>query len=395
MPDTPSEAESRMVVLRDEAEGGSAEAMRELGLLLSLGDAADDTSEPNWEAAAMWWAKAADLGDSASMLNLGSLYAKGTLGRKDFDKALSYFERAHEAGEVTAMEQIKKIPLASSSSWWLARSKSGDVAADLFLAASYETGAGVPKDLDVAARYYGLAADKGDEAALAKMMELPTIYTKAWWERRADEGSAVDKRALADSFAKGTGSAPDWESAARCYGEAADAGDALALAQMRTLPLQYTAEWWEKKALAGDAEAAFFVAEGYATGRGTRVDANQANRFYAIAAEEGHPDAAGKLKQMPLADTADWWDEQAVKGDLEASLYLVKAYGGGHMGPIKVMMASKYAMLAATQGSMDCLYAIMGVIALFVLLLAIPKTRGIAFGLMVVAAIWFALLIVS
>lgn len=380
-----------MVELRQLAEDGEVSAMRELGTLFAKGG---EDGTPIWEAAELWWSKAADAGDTQAMLNLGLMHAKGSAGRKNDARALDYFMQAHEAGDAKAMGYIKKIPFSSSFSWWEQRAKTGDVAAALFLGSCYEAGNGVAKDLNVAASYYAMAADKNDAQAIAKMSELPTVYTKTWWERRGDEGHAADKRALAESYAKGRGATPDLEAATRYYGEAADAGDAASLEQMKSLPLQYTAEWWEKKALAGDAEAAFFVAEGYAAGRGTRVDMAQANRYYSIAAEEGHPDAAAKLQAMPLVDTADWWDERAAKGDLEASLYLVKAYGTGQLGPIKVMLASKYVILAATQGNKDCLYALVGFIALFVLLFAIPMTRGLAFGLTALLAVWFALLLV-
>lgn len=389
--DTPSEAVVTMVELRQEAEDGSVTAMLNLGTLFAKGG---EDGTPDWDAAQLWWSKAADEGDTQAMLNLGLMHAKGSLGRVNHDKALIHFEQALVAGEPKAMDYIKKLPLSTSFGWWEQHSKTGDASAACFLGACYEEGQGVVKDLDVAARYYGMAADKGDATALAKMSELPTIYTKLWWERRSDEGNVADKRALADSYAKGTGSSPDWETAARYYGEAADAGDAPSLEQMKTLPLQYTAEWWEKKALAGDADAAFFVAEGYAAGRGTRVDMTLANRYYSIAAEEGHPTAAAKLQALPLVDTADWWDERAMKGDLEASQYLMKAYGTGQMGPIKVMMASKYVILAATQGNKDCLYALVGFMALFVLLFAIPFTRGLAFGVTALLGVWFALMLV-
>ncbi len=261
------------------------------------------------------------------------------------------------------------------------KAESGDAPAALQLGDIYARGdVGTHEhDYDSAVRFYGLAADLNDESALTKMKALPPAYTSAWWQKRADAGDETAMRGLGESYAAAP--KPDWDSVARCYGEAADAGDALSLEQMKTLPYEFTCAWWERKAFNGDAAAAKLAAQSYEDGRGVDVDRYQAVRFYAIAAQCGDATAVESLKNLPLEETVTWWNQRAMDGDVEATLYLVNAYATAQLGYLKLVAAVKYCILAAVQGEIAYIVGILAAIGLFCFLLTIRPTRGLVFTL--------------
>lgn len=277
---------------------------------------------------------------------------------------------------------------------WQKQAEAGNAEAALALGDAYAHGRSGAKNLDASVRYYGMAVDLGSEVALIKMKKLPPAYTVSWWEQRADKGDASAWRDLAESYCMVEGRKADWETAARYYGRAADAGDQLAVEQMNSLPYEYTCFWWEKKALDGDADAANLAAKSYEIGRGTEADLQQAVRYYAVAAESGDAAALEKLTNLPLSDTLGWWDSRACGGELAASLYLANAYGTGQFGAYQVIVAGKYAALAAMQGDSFYRCAILGALALFILLLIIRHTRSLAFALAMLSLIWFSTLLV-
>ncbi len=278
---------------------------------------------------------------------------------------------------------------------WRSEAAAGDVSAAIHLGDAYAHGRGVAQNLDEAARYYSLAADQDSEMALLKLKSLPTAYTATWWKKRATQGDANALRNLAESYTLSfDGRQPDWESAVHYYGEAADDGDELALEALKILPYEYSCAWWEKKAFERDVEAAFLAGESYEKGRGIEVDIPQAVRFYAMASELGNPVATARLQALPLAETVSWWDYRAMKGDIAASLYLLKAYGNAELGAAKVLMASKYSILAAAQGDKNCLYGILGALASFLLMVIIRPLRGIAFTLLLLLLAWLVVLVV-
>ncbi len=288
-----------------------------------------------------------------------------------------------------------QTPSAERLDDWRSKAAAGDVNAAIHLGDAYSHGRGVAQNLDEAARYYSLAADQDSEMALLKLKSLPTAYTSTWWKKRAEQGDENALRNLAESYTLTVdGRQPDWESAVHYYGEAADAGDEIALETLKNLPYEHTCMWWEKKAFERDTEAAFLAGESYEKGLGIEVNIPQAVRFYAMASEMGNPVATARLQALPLADTVSWWDYRAMKGDLSASLYLMKAYGTAQLEAPKVLMASKYAILAAAQGDSNCLYAILAVLATFFLMIIIRPLRGIAFAAALLLIAWLAVLMV-
>ena len=65
--------------------------------------------EQDFEKAADWFKKAAELGDFAAQRNLGYLYLKGKGVKKDKAEARKWLEKAAAQGDVYAAELLNEI----------------------------------------------------------------------------------------------------------------------------------------------------------------------------------------------------------------------------------------------------------------------------------------------
>src|SRR3569833_2527418 len=72
------------------AEAGDAEAQNNVGEIYERGTG----GTPNFEAAVIWYQKAADQGYSRAMFNLGTLYEQGQGVEQDRLKALNLYRKA-------------------------------------------------------------------------------------------------------------------------------------------------------------------------------------------------------------------------------------------------------------------------------------------------------------
>ncbi|MBP5623071.1 MAG: sel1 repeat family protein [Thermoguttaceae bacterium] len=173
------------------AEKGNATAMCKLGQFAAAGV----FEPPNPDKALEYFKKAADLGDRAAMVDIGSLYyeqekykegvewygkaaklgdakASYNIGLyfeqivKDYPKAAGWYRRSAEGGIAEAATNIAYLyakglgcskNLAEALEWYAKGSELGDPAATLQLAEQYRTGDGVPKDSRKAAELEKLA----------------------------------------------------------------------------------------------------------------------------------------------------------------------------------------------------------------------------------------------
>lgn len=62
--------------------------------------------EGKWEAALVWFEKAADLGYAAAQFEVGCTYKYGWHVEKDYKKAVNYFNLAIEQGNKSAMFEL-------------------------------------------------------------------------------------------------------------------------------------------------------------------------------------------------------------------------------------------------------------------------------------------------
>ena len=118
--------------------------------------------EKNIEKAIYWYNKAIELGEPASVGNLGTLYSTDS-EFKDYNKAAECFEKLLEIDEVTAClnlgiiyskEKLNDIP--KSLYYYKKGSELGCKKCNFNLGITYEKGEGVTKNISVAKKYFSL-----------------------------------------------------------------------------------------------------------------------------------------------------------------------------------------------------------------------------------------------
>jgi hypothetical protein len=117
--------------------------------------------------------KAADLGDTTALNNLGVMYGRGEGVSRDSAQAVAYFRRAADAGNAGAMENIGSHYGAGEGvekndeeavKWFLKAAEAGRPNAMCFLADRYAAGRGVKQDYLQAYIWYSLGIKGGRDA---------------------------------------------------------------------------------------------------------------------------------------------------------------------------------------------------------------------------------------
>jgi TPR repeat protein len=290
--------------LRSEAEGGSPDAMNDLGTLLQAGEGVE--ADP--AAAEAWFRRAADRGHAAAMVNLGSLLVGQGAGAEA--EALGWFQRAADAGHPAGMRSLgamyeqgravtRNMKLAAI--WYRRAAEAGDLKARSALGLLYMRGDGVPKDPVEGVRWLHSAAEGDDPQALLN---------------------------LGAAYVRGDGVPMDPARGAELYERAIAAGNARAMANLALL-LQLgegvrrdparALTLYERSAALGDPTGMTGLGRAYAEGTITERDPARAARWFRAAAERGVPMAMFNLAVLlveaepPLRDEkeAERWFERA------------------------------------------------------------------------------------
>lgn len=131
--------------------------------------------------AAVLFRQAADLGDAASMVELGEIYHTGEGLPQDQSEAVRWFRRAADTGDSSGMVYLGSMYLfgdgvpvseAAAANWFLKATAAGNPAGMFDLASMYENGQGVPKDLNKAMQLYQRSADAGNIEARRRLIQL-------------------------------------------------------------------------------------------------------------------------------------------------------------------------------------------------------------------------------
>ena len=126
------------------ADLGNTDAMNEMGYLYEAGHGVPT----DYVHARIWYQKAADLGNAGAMLSLGGLYDNGLGVEQDYALACPWYQKAADSGNTIAM---------------------------LNLGYYYEHGLGVEQDYVQARTWYRKAAELGDTDAKDRLARLTFI----------------------------------------------------------------------------------------------------------------------------------------------------------------------------------------------------------------------------
>lgn len=158
----------------------------------------------------------AEQGDPKAQYNMGVIYDRGYGVERDYDKALSWYEKAAAQGDAEAAHNLgvmyhagHGVPVNNQRAvyWFKKAAKLGEPAAQNNLAVMYAEGMGVEKDLAQAVAWMARAAAAGNESAVDNLPILAAELPQATVDGdnvnvRAQPGTEADVLAQADADAK-------------------------------------------------------------------------------------------------------------------------------------------------------------------------------------------------
>lgn len=154
------------------AAEGYAPAMRELGHLHR-----DQGTAAGYAEALAWYRRAADAGSADGVADLGMLHERGWGVPADPDRALEWYRSAAELGSAAGMVAAGRLmerrgDPAAAREWYLRGVAAGSPEAMNYLGVLYHQGSGVPRDPGEAIRWFRRAADAGSAVAAANLRAL-------------------------------------------------------------------------------------------------------------------------------------------------------------------------------------------------------------------------------
>ncbi|KAF9974852.1 hypothetical protein BGZ73_001667 [Actinomortierella ambigua] len=226
----------------------------------------------------------------------------------------------------------------------LARANLNDIEAQLALAAMYEMGNGVDKDMTEAFRWYLRASELGSPEAQFKTGEWYASGTGTakddqsaahWMKQAAENSHPVAQRSLASMYQRGLGVDQNYEQAIAWYRKSAESGDAMA---------QFSLGWM------------------YEHGQGTEQDYGQAAPFYIKSADQGHASAQHHLAWMykngrgvekNYSQALSLFRKSADQGDPVVQFNLGLMYQNGEIVERDYSKALRWFCMSAEQGYTD------------------------------------------
>lgn len=270
------------------ADLGNLPAQYDLGLMLEQG-----LGGPKDEAGALQWiARAADGGERRATLAMGK--RRLAAGASD---AVDWLQRAADAGSAEGQYLLAMVYGDRNSPFWhsakalvlLNKAAEQHYPAALFaLSEMYEKGAGVTRDIKVADRWLYQAAQQGMPEAQLKLAKyyltgafghnFPLDYHQAleWFRRAAANGVAEAVYEVGVRYERNEGvDAMDKVQAAECFRRAAEMGYP---------PAQYR------------------LGQLHMYGDTVSKNMEEAHRWFAAAAAQGHPEATKQMAALRLSD---------------------------------------------------------------------------------------------
>jgi hypothetical protein len=159
-----------LVALRAAAEGGSAGAQYNLGLIYANGMGVD----PDQDEAVRWFHLAGAQGHAGAQYNLGMIYARGLGVFQDELEAVRWYREAAEQDHAQAQNNLGlmytlgrgvAVDHVEARTWYARAAAQGHAGAQYNFGLTYANGDGVEQDFEMAAQWYRRAAEQGVASA--------------------------------------------------------------------------------------------------------------------------------------------------------------------------------------------------------------------------------------
>gem|GEM_PF-4020305 len=248
-----------------------------------LADAQKAFEDGNFEQAFPLFLNAAEAGDAFAMYAVGFMFRSGLGPIRDDDKALYWYTRAAELGNVESMFWAGAVRWQGTEhtapdhveacAWFAKAVEEGDSRAMALLGSAYAEGYGVDQNDVEALRLLTRAAEAGEAEA---MLALGRVYSSGLLGVVTDESAGRE-----------------W------YERAAQSGESEAMLYLGRLCLEHDPSnaiaWLAKASFCGEADASLVLGHLFEEGQGVSKDIARANEFYEKAATQGSTLAMYKL----------------------------------------------------------------------------------------------------
>ena len=338
-----------------EKAGDNGRALGHLGMAYQKGWG----KEIDYDKAKEYYEAAMQAGED----NVVFLYGQICYREEQYDKALEYFRRAAVEGnefQAEAEDYIGdmyhfgegvKQDCAKAVEWYQKAAEHGNVSAMCSLGARYYHGEGVERDVVQAVHWTLQAAQAGDVVAMCNAgmsykdgegVEQDYVAALAWYMRAAERGNADAMNEVGDMYYFGNGVEKDYSIAKEWFEKAIMAGNETPL-----MPLGTIYYYWDDfdKAMefylqaTKDDNPYQHIAEArigdlYWIGGGVEQDMAKAAEWYEKSAAHGYStamvslgdlyrDGDGNVKQ-DLAKAKEWYEKAREAGDEEAEQRLAE-----------------------------------------------------------------------
>ena len=210
------------------AEQGNVTAMNGTGFMLACAG--------RNEEAVVWYRKAAALSNPFAQCNLAYCLYHGVGVAKNIKEAMTWFHKSAAQGHPEAEFNLgihfwNEGHEAEAVEWFRKGAEQGDAGSQVELGGAYRDGIGVPRDLELAHRWFLAAAKKGSAngqylVAVSFAMRPGGEKESLMWLRRAcEQGHVQGDMMMGANYARGAGVEKNEEQAAAWFRTAAENGN--------------------------------------------------------------------------------------------------------------------------------------------------------------------------
>ena len=269
---------------------------------LNIGSWAQPTQQTDLDPVVLL-RQAAESGDAEAQRNLGLMYAEGRGVQRNDGEALRLFRLAGEQGDAEAQHHVGWMLEKGSGApkdhaeavrWFRRAADRNFAAAQISLVIAYEQGRGAAQDNAQAVRWLRQAAKQGDAAA-------------RWFRKTADAGDAVAQFCLGKMLVQGWCGSRNGEEGLAWLRRAAEQGNAGAqqylgymFSEGQVVQRDDTeaVRWFRLAAEQGDTNAQLSLGIMYEGGRGVERNEAEAAQWLRRAAQAGSTTADLYLRKM-------------------------------------------------------------------------------------------------
>ncbi|KAI8601838.1 kinase-like domain-containing protein, partial [Dissophora ornata] len=326
--------------------------------------------------------------------DLGNMYYHGSGLKKNYAKALDWYLKADDAGEVDAKHAIGTMygkghgvvkDFGKAIEWYLKASDAGHPQAKFEIGNIYANGEGVEQDWAKAMEWNLKASDAGVAKAKASIGRMYRFghgvrqdYDKAleWWLKASEAKNSYAMLNIGNMYHEGHGVEQDYAKAMEWFLKASEAGEVKATASIgemyslgRGVEQDYdkAMEWWLKASKAGDSYANLNIGTIYANGYGVKQNYVEAMEWFLKASDAGVAKANTPIGQMyrlghgvgrDYAKAMEWFLKANDAGDLNAKFNIGNMYYNGNGVEQDYTKAMEWFLMASDAGDTNAAFRI-------------------------------------